>query len=219
MITLDQCLEKRELTVLVDKANNCLEQIGYTDHGPRHVLYVSKIAGRILEQLNYPKERVELAKIAGYLHDTGNFVSRFGHGLSGGLLVYPILKEMGMDIEDICDVVSAIGSHEEEYGNPVCDVSAALIIADKVDAYRARVRKTRYDPNDIHDRVNYSISKTKVHVNNEAKQIAFDCIMDQTSSITEYMEIYLSRMKMAEKSARYLGCEFILNINGVRINR
>lgn len=219
MITLEDCIQNEELTMLVEKANNCLEQVGYTDHGPRHVLYVSKIAGRILEKLNYPIERVELAKIAGYLHDVGNLVNRRNHGITGGLLLYPLLKAMGMDLSDVCDVVSAVGSHEEEYGSPVGDISAALIIADKVDAYRARVRKTRFDPNDIHDRVNNSITKTHVDVDLENRKIIFDCIMDETSSVTEYMEIYLSRTKMTEKSAKYLDCEFILSINGVRINR
>lgn len=218
-ITLQRLMENEEFSLLIDKSNYCLEQIGYTDHGPRHVLHVSKVAAEILEKLDYPPRRVELARMAGYIHDVGNLVCRKDHGASGALLLYPLLAKTGMDMAEVMDIVAAVGSHEEQNGKPVGDISAALIIADKVDAHRARVRLHCYDINDIHDRVNLSIQKTKVEVDPAERTITFAFTMDGTSSVTEYMEIYLSRMLMCEQSAEYLGCTFSLIINGVRVNR
>ena len=114
---------------------------------------------------------------------------------------------------------SAVGAHEEEYGKPISDICAALIIADKVDAYKARVRAHKYDTNDIHDRVNFSIKNTSVAVDKEKRLISYAFTMDHTSSILEFMEIYLSRMRMCEESARYLECKFVINVNGINVNR
>jgi metal-dependent HD superfamily phosphatase/phosphodiesterase len=202
---------------LVDYSNKCLEVIGYTDHGPRHVGYVSRIAGEILAKLNMPERRIELAKIAGWVHDVGNMINRKNHGLNGGVMLFPILCDMGMPVSEVCDICAAVGSHEEETGHPVSDISAALIIADKVDAHRARVRIKKYDASDIHDRVNYSIQATKLTV--EDGTISIYYTMDSNAAPMDFLQIYLSRMQMCEKSAKFLGCKFALYINEVKLNR
>ena len=217
MITLTEIKQNEKIKVLVEHANKVLEVMGYTDHGPRHVGYVSRIAGDILEKLGKSERCVELAKIAGWVHDVGNMVNRKQHGLNGATLLFPILCEMGMDISEACDICSAVGSHEEETGLPVSDISAALIIADKVDAHRARVRSKEFLPTDIHDRVNYSIRTTNMTVKDGT--IAMDYTMNSIASPMEFLSIYLTRMQMCEKSARFLGCNFALHINGVKLNR
>lgn len=218
-LTLEDIRSNKKINYLVNNANLCLEKIGYTDHGPRHVGYVSRIAGKILSELNYADHRVELAKIAGWVHDVGNMINRKNHGITGAAMLFALLNDMNMDITDICDICSAVGSHEEQMGKPVSDISAALIIADKIDAYKARVRANKYDPNDIHDRVNYSIQNTNVIIDNKNKTIMFDFTMDNTSSIMEFMQLYLTRMIMCEESAKFLGCSFILKVNGTPANR
>ncbi|MDD5017365.1 MAG: HD domain-containing protein [Eubacteriales bacterium] len=216
-ITLNDVKNNETIRELVSHANKCLEVIGYTDHGPRHVGYVSRIAGEILEKLGMPERRIELAKIAGWVHDVGNMINRKNHGLDGAVMLFPILCEIGMPVAEVCDVCAAVGSHEEETGKPVSDISAALILADKIDAHRARVRVKKFDLADIHDRVNYSIQSTKLTVQDGT--IAIDYNMSSSSSPMDFLMIYLTRMQMCEKSAEFLGCNFGLYINGVKLNR
>jgi metal-dependent HD superfamily phosphatase/phosphodiesterase len=179
---------------------------------------VSKTAGDLLKELGYDARTVELARIAGWIHDIGNSINRKHHGMNGALLIYPILTEMGMDMEEIAVLLSAVGNHEEETGVPVSPVSAALIIADKSDAHRTRVRRGKYDPFDIHDRVNYSIKNNNVIVDVEKKMINYEMEMDDSSSVMEYMQIFLTRMIMCEKAAEFLGCRLNIMINGTIIN-
>ena len=216
-ITLEDVRNNEKIREMVSQANRVLEVIGYTDHGPRHVGYVSRIAGEILSKLNMPERRIELAKIAGWIHDVGNLVNRKHHGLNGAVMLFPILCEIGLPVSEVCEICAAVGSHEEETGKPVSDISAALILADKVDAHRARVRIKSYSPDDIHDRVNYAIQTTKLTVQDGT--ISIDYTMNDTSSPMDFMTIYLTRMKMCEQSAEFLGCRFALYINGVKLNR
>jgi len=216
-ITVEDIRKDKRITTLVNKANAYLDARGYTDHGPRHVGYVSRIAGYILETLGYNPHRVELAKIAGWVHDVGNLINRYMHALTGATLLFDELQRVGMDFEDVCDVCAAVGSHDVDHGIPISDISAALIIADKVDAYKKRVRR-RFDLKDIHDRVNMSIYETKLSVSKEDKQIIFDLLMKEHSSPLEFMQIYLNRMIMCEESAAFLGCDFRLVINGLVMN-
>lgn len=216
-VTFEDVKNDAKLRQLVNHSNECLEMIGYTDHGPRHVGYVSRIAGDILSKLGSAPRRVELAKIAGWVHDIGNMINRKHHGLNGGVMLFPILCDMGMPVSEVADVCSAVGSHEEETGKPVSDISAALIIADKVDAHRARVRMKQYDLGDIHDRVNYSIQSTKLMV--KKGHISIDYSMSADASPMDFLSIYLSRMQMCEESAEFLGCTFALYINEVKLNR
>lgn len=217
-ITFEEIRKNERITLLVNKANEYLEKRGYTDHGPRHVGYVSRIAGQILEKLGYSEDRVELAKIAGWVHDVGNMINRDMHALTGSVMLFEELQKLGMDLADVCDVCAAVGSHDVEIGKPVSDISSALIIADKVDAYKKRVRKN-YNLNDIHDRVNMSIYETDVRVSNDKKQITFELKMKEYSSPMEFMQIYVNRMVMCEQSAAFLGCTFKLVINGLVMNK
>lgn len=218
MVTLEDIQSNEEIAALIREANNVLTALGYTEHGSRHVGYVSSTAASILQKLDYPERTVELAAIAGWVHDVGNVVNRKHHGLNGAVMLYPILHEMGMDMDELCQILSATGYHEEESGAPVSDISAALIIADKSDAHRTRVRKGKYDPYDIHDRVNYSIKKNWVEVDPMKRVIRYEMLMDSSSSVMEFMQIFLTRMRMCEKAAEFLECRLDIVVNGVTIN-
>lgn len=218
MITLDDIKKNKEIKALINNSCRCLEAMSYTEHGIRHAKIVSNFAGKILKELNYNQRLVELGKIAGYIHDVGNAINRKNHGVSGALLVYPILNKMGMPFEDINIIISAIGNHEEEIGTSVNEVSAALIIADKSDAHRTRVHKEQYDLDDIHDRVNYSIKKNLLLIDSKTRTISSKFYMTNDSSVMEFFQIYLSRIDMSEQAAKFLGCTFKLYINNVRIN-
>ncbi len=217
-ILLKDVQENKEINTLVNWANRNLEALGYTEHGPRHVGYVSRTASKILKNLNYSKRMVELAAITGWIHDVGNCINRKNHGLTGANLLFPILRDMGMPTEEICIITSAIGNHEEDNGFPVNEVAAALIIADKSDAHRTRLRKGKYDPDDIHDRVNFAINSSKITVNADKKAIIYQLEIDSSSSVMEFLQIYMSRMVLSEKAANYLGCTFDLVANGLTIN-
>lgn len=218
MVTLADIKSDKKITTLIDSANAALAAIGYTDHGPRHVGYVSKVTGDILRRLGHPERTCELGAIAGWVHDVGNLVNRKGHGAIGATLLFPILSEMGMALEEVCRVCTAVGSHEEASGRPVSELSAALIIADKIDAHRTRVRKGKHDEKDIHDRVNYSIQKTRLFVDPDTSNIRFEFTMDETSSVLEFMQIYMTRMIICEEAAEFLHCSFSMVVNGMQIN-
>ncbi len=218
MITLSDIKNNKKISTMISNANAALEAIGYTDHGPRHVGYVSKITLQILQRLKFDERTCELGAIAGWVHDVGNFINRKNHGAIGATLLLPILSEIGMDFDEACRVCTAVGSHEEATGNAVSELSAALIIADKIDAHRTRVRKGKYDNKDIHDRVNYSIQTTKLFVNPDDYSIKYQFEMDNSSSVLEFMQIYMTRMIICEKASEFLGCSFSMVVNGMQIN-
>ena len=218
MVTYEDVRNNKEISLMIDGSNHVLSAMKYTEHGLRHVGYVSRTAYMILDKLGYDENTKELAKIAGYVHDVGNMINRKDHGVTGALLIYPILKEMGMPLEDVCTVCTAVGNHEEEIGNVVNEIAAALVIADKSDAHRTRVKRINDRVDDIHDIVNYSIRKNIVLVDGEKKIISVKFYMDNSSSVMDYLKIFLPRMVMSEKAAKFLGCEFRLYINNVIIN-
>ena len=218
-LTVEELKKDVKLSAMIQAANKMLEAIGYTEHGPRHVGFVSVTAKSILTQLGFPQRLCELAAIAGWVHDVGNAVNRMNHGITGGIMLFGFLQEAGMPMEEVMTIVGAVGNHEEQNGTVVSAVSAALIIADKSDAHRTRVRRASYNPEEIHDRVNYSISLNAVEVDPEERVIRFAITMDHTSSVMEFMQIYLSRMQMCEEAAHFLGCRFELVVNGTNINR
>ena len=218
MITLKDVRNNPLVRSLIKATDNCLSVMKYTEHGERHASYVSGVTGKILKELGYDSRTVELGYIAGYLHDIGNSVNRKYHGITGANLSYSILKDMGMDNEEIITIIGAIGNHEEEIGVPVNPVSAALIIADKSDAHRTRVHKGKFNKDDIHDRVNYAIKKNIIEVDSKNKLILSKIYMNDSSSVMEYFEIYLSRIIISEKAAEFLGTSFRLYINDVLIN-
>ena len=218
MVTLQEIKQNESIRVLIRAGNSYLDSMGYTEHGPRHVGYVSKTASYILKALGYSPREVELAAIAGWVHDVGNSVNRHDHGPLGAVLLLPILRETGMDMADIMEIITAVGNHEEQSGFISSNVSAALALGDKSDAHKSRVRNGQPDVTDIHDRVNFSIQENKVIVDRENRVIRHELTMDETSSVMEYLTIYMSRITMCEKAAKFLKCSFDLVINGQSIN-
>jgi len=218
LLTLQKVKQNQDIKALVLASNHYLDALGYTDHGPRHLSYVSRTAASVLKSLGYSDCEVELAAIAGWVHDVGNSINRHNHGPNGAILLFSIFKETEMSIHDIMEITTAVGNHEEEIGTVSSSISAALVLGDKSDAHKSRVRNGRPDPDDVHDRVNFSIQQNQVSVDRENKQIRQALIMDATSSVLEYMSIYLPRIIMCEKAAKFLGQSFDLVINGSPIN-
>ncbi len=218
MITLQDIKQNASIRELILASNQYLAAIGYTDHGPRHLSYVSKTASGILKSLDYPEHDIELAAIAGWVHDVGNSINRHEHGPNGAVLLYPILLEAGMEIRDAISVITAVGNHEEQSGAISSAVSAALAIADKSDAHKSRVRNGMPEPGDVHDKVNFAIQQNAVTVDKEKGVIRQSIKMDLTSSVLEFLSIYMSRIKMCEDAAHFLGQRFELNINGHAVN-
>ncbi|HDP70282.1 MAG TPA: HD domain-containing protein [Actinobacteria bacterium] len=221
-ITLDNLKTNKTVAMYLDMADQYIGAIGYTEHGARHAGLVAHIAHNILERLNYPVRETELAAIAGYLHDIGNSISRQEHGVSAALLARSILKNMGMPENEIALIMNAIGNHEEEYGWATHPIAAALVIADKADVHRSRVRQESKNKacrdNDIHDRVNYAAQKSFLRVDGEAKTISLEIQIDTTiSKVMEYFEIFLTRMVMCRKAAEVLNCQFSLVINNIQL--
>lgn len=218
MITLEDVKNNSEVQELVIGAQKQLDALGYTEHSVRHVSIVSSRAGRILETLGYDKHRVELAKIAGYLHDIGNAVNRVDHAHSGAILAYTILKEMGMDIKDRTEIMSAIGNHDEHTGTAISDISAALILADKSDVHRDRVVNKNLTKFDIHDRVNYAVTNADLIINNEEKKVILDLTIDNNiCPVLDYFEIFMDRTMMSKYAAKYLQIWFELVINDTKL--
>ncbi len=208
-----------EVRAFITQANINLGVLGFTEHGFRHVGLVSNIARNVLARLGYDERQQELAAIAGYLHDIGNVVSRHGHASTGAMLAYPILTRLGMDPEDTAVVLGAIGSHGDDggrLGEPVHPVSAALILADKSDVHRSRVRNTDESTFDQHDRVNYAATSSFLRVDRSAGTITLELTIDtQMAPVMEYFEIFLPRMLMSRHAATLLDCRFHISINEV----
>jgi len=218
MITLEDVKQNPEVQELVTGAQKQLNALGYTEHSTRHVSIVSNRAGRILETLGYDKHRIELAKIAGYLHDIGNSVNRVDHAHSGAILAYNILKEMGMDIKDRTDIMSAIGNHDEQTGTAVSDISAALILADKSDVHRDRVVNTNMANFDIHDRVNYAVTEANLNIDNVERKVILNLKIDTNiCPVLDYFEIFMDRTMMSKYAAKYLNIWFELIINDTKL--
>ncbi len=216
-IMLDDVKENRDVQTFIQAADEYLAAVGYTEHGRRHAQVVAHNSAKILEELSHPERRCQLAAIAGYIHDIGNLVNRNDHAHTSAVLALDILRIMGMDVAEIAVVMTAIGNHDEETGEPVNDVSAALILADKADVHRSRVRNTAMIAFDIHDRVNYAAVASHLSVDPENKLILLDLTIDtEISSLMDYFEIFMSRMLISRKAARLLGCTFALTINGVK---
>ena len=214
-MTYVQVKKDEAVKVYIAQADASLEALGFTEHSFAHVGRVASIAGYILETLDYPVRTVELAKIAGYLHDIGNIVNRVDHSQSGAVMAFRILDRMDFPPEEIAAIVTAIGNHDEGTGVPVNAVAAALIIADKSDVRRSRVRDKADIADDIHDRVNYSVTESHLRITEDHTQMILDLTVDtQVSSIMEYFEIFMKRMLLCQKAARKLGLSFRVTING-----
>ena len=214
MISYEQIRKDEDVKKYIIAADESLAALGYTEHSFAHVVKVADSAAYILELLGYDSHTVELAKIAGYLHDIGNLVNRVEHSQSGGVMAFRLLDKMGMPAEDVATVVTAIGNHDEGTGVPVSAVAAALILADKSDVRRTRVRNSDFATFDIHDRVNYSVDFSKLELDTDKKEVRLNIGIDtKISSLMDYFEIFLGRMLLCRKAAEKLGLNFKLVIN------
>ena len=218
MITLSDIRAREDIKTYIEQADASMEALGYTEHAFAHVGKVADTAKYIMETMGYSDHDIELVQIAAYLNDIGNLVNRSEHSQSGAVMAFRILSAIGMPAKDVAIITSAIGNHVEGTGVAVNPVAAALIIADKTDVRRSRVRNVNYTEFDIHDRVNYSVKQTKVLINNDKTEIRLIIEIDTTySSIMDYFEIFLSRMTMCRKAAEKLGLIFKLEINGQQL--
>jgi len=203
----------------IRSANQQTGAIGYTEHGERHALTTADGARFILKALGHDARRCEIAAVAAYLHDIGNVVTRHMHAQTGALLAKDILSDLGFTLEEVATVMGAVANHEEsEGGQPVSAVSAAVIIADKSDVHRSRVRNPKTTSFDIHDRVNYAATSAEIKVSRRDKRITLQLAVDTSvSPLMEYFEIFLSRMSLSRKAAEFLHCAFALVINDTRL--
>ena len=215
-MTYKELKQNEEIRTYIQKADESLIALGFTEHSFAHVTKVSETAAYILRTLGYSERDIELAQIAGYLHDIGNLVNRINHSLSGAVMAFRSLSGLKRPPEDIATIVTAIGNHDEGTGEPVNAISAALILADKTDVRRSRVRNTDLPSFDIHDRVNYSVEKADLSIKGE--DITLELTIDtKYSSVMDYFEIFVTRMLLCKKAAESLGLKFGLVINGQRV--
>ena len=218
MITLEEVKKNEEVEALIQGAQKQLDGLGYTEHSHRHISIVSKRAGDILEQLGYPERTVELARIAGYLHDIGNCVNRNDHAHSGAIIAYNILKDMGMPVEERTEIMMAIGNHDERTGTAVSEISAALILADKSDVHRNRVTNKNLSTFDIHDRVNYAVTDAQLVLDEKQRRVMLKLTIDtKLCPVLDYFEIFMDRTMMSKYAAKYLKIWFELVINGTKL--
>lgn len=218
LVTLDTLKGDAQTRIFLEQTNENLRVLGYTEHGLPHASWVAKTAGSILQNLGYPPRVNQLAEMAGYLHDIGNLVIRENHAQASALISMDILSRLGMEYAEIALVMSAVGNHEEERGEPVNPMTAAAIIADKADVRRSRVRSLDYLEVDIHDRVNYAARGSQVVVDGEKKALRLELEIETSiSSVMEYFEIFLDRMLISRRAARFLGCDFELVINDMKM--
>lgn len=215
-ITMEQIKEDETIKSYIKKADESLLSLGYTEHSFAHVCKVSDTAGRILKTLGYSDREAELAAIAGYLHDIGNVINRIDHAQSGAVMAFRILDKMNAKPDEVATIITAIGNHDESTAYPVNPVAAALILADKTDVRRSRVRNQDMANFDIHDRVNYSVTESNVRIDKE--EICLEMTIEtKICSLMDYFEIFLNRMILCKKSAEKLGIRFSLIINGQKM--
>lgn len=215
-VTYEDVRNSEEIRTYIKQADESLKAIGYTEHSFAHCTKVAKVAGDLLEKLGYDAHEVELARIAGFMHDIGNVVNRIDHAQSGAMMAFRILDKMGMPPEDVATVITAIGNHDEQTAAAVNAVAAALIIADKTDVRRSRVRNRSTINFDIHDRVNYAAEKSDVILEPDSKTITLDLkINTEICAVMDYFEIFTGRMLLCRKATEFLGLQFKLDINDV----
>lgn len=218
MIRFRDIKNSKEIQTYITKADESLVELGYTEHSFAHVGKVSSQAQDILLKLSYDERTAELAQIAGYMHDIGNVVNRVDHAQSGAIMAFRILDKMGMDVDEIATIISAIGNHDESTAVPVNEVAAALILADKSDVRRSRVRNRDTATFDIHDRVNYSVESSNLKIDVENKYSILELKIDtKLFTIMDYFEIFLGRMLLCRRASEFLKLRFKLVINGVEL--
>lgn len=218
MLSYEQVSKSETIRTYITRADESLSALGYTEHSFAHVVHVAQMAGYILEAMGHDSRTVELAKIAGYMHDIGNLVNRKEHSQSGAIMAWSILNDMECEPEEIATIVTAIGNHDEGTGVPVNAVAAALILADKADVRRSRVRNQDETTFDIHDRVNYSVQRSDLTINDEKTVITLRLKVDMHyGSVMDYFEIFMGRMLLCRKAAEKLNLKFRLIINDQQV--
>lgn len=218
VVTYKYIKQNPDIMEYIRRADKTLEALGYTEHSFAHVEKVAQTAGMILSELGYPERQTELARIAGIMHDIGNVINRIDHAQSGAVMAFRLLDNLNMPADEICSVISAIGNHDESTAMPVDPISAALIIGDKTDVRRSRVRNNDLLTFDIHDRVNYAVEKSLLYFNDDKTALILELDIDtEISSVMEYFEIFLDRMLLCKKASEYLGLKFRMTANGTKI--
>ena len=218
IVTFNEIKHNQTIRCYIDEADRSLRALGFTEHSYAHVTKAAKTAEMILLTLGYSKREAELAKIAGYMHDIGNIVNRIDHAQSGAVMAFRLLDKLGMEPNEIAMVVSAIGNHDESTAAPVNPIAAALILADKTDVRRTRVRNHNPSSFDIHDRVNYAVEESNTYFNEDKSAVVLELSIDTTMCpVMDYFEIFLGRMSLCRRAADFLNIQFELIINGQRI--
>jgi metal-dependent HD superfamily phosphatase/phosphodiesterase len=217
-VTVDKLKRDPEVQALMAGGDELLSAMGYTEHGTRHAGWVSSVAYNVLTRLGFPEREGELAAMAGYLHDIGNVAGRHRHEQTGALLAREVLLRLGVSYAEISTIMGAIGNHEENTGQVVSNPGAALMLADKSDVHRSRVRNPEIAAFDIHDRVNYAVEHSFLRVDDKKHTVTLELTIDtRISPVMDYFEIFLSRMMLCRRAASFLGAQFELQINGVRL--
>ncbi|MBE6839943.1 MAG: HD domain-containing protein [Ruminococcus sp.] len=218
VVTYKYIKQNPDIMEYITRADKALEAQGFTEHSFAHVEKVAQNASMLLTELGYDERTVELAKIAGIMHDIGNVISRIDHAQSGAVMAFRLLDNLSMPANEICSIISAIGNHDESVGQPLDPISAALIIADKTDVRRSRVRNTELLSFDIHDRVNYAVEKSDIRLDENKTSLILELQIDtEISSVLEYFEIFLQRMLLCKKASQFLGLRFRMIVNGTDV--
>ena len=216
MITINDIRKNKEVLCYINQADTALKEMGFTEHALPHVETCVSVVTKILTKLSYSEEEINLAQIAAFMHDIGNVINRIDHAQSGAIMSFRILDKLGMDSESISKIINAIGNHDESTAQPVSAISAALILADKSDVRRSRVRQIKTSEFDIHDRVNYAVTKKEVSF--DGKEFILNLEIDlNICSIMNYFEIFMKRMLLCQKASDYLKIKFSLIINGTKM--
>lgn len=218
LVTYKYIKQNPDIMEYIRRADKTLEAMGYTEHSFAHVEKAAATSAMILETLGYDERTVELARIAAMMHDIGNVINRIDHAQSGAVMAFRLLDNLSMPASETCSIISAIGNHDEGTGQPLDPISAALILGDKTDVRRSRVRNTDLLTFDIHDRVNYAVESSAVHISDDKKSIILELQIDtEISSVMEYFEIFMNRMLMCRRASEYLGLNFQMIINKSKI--
>ncbi len=218
IVTYKYIKQNPDIMEYIRRSDKTLESMGYTEHSFSHVERVASTSAMILETLGYDERTVELVKIASMMHDIGNVINRIDHAQSGAVMAFRLLDNLSMPADEICSIISAIGNHDEGTGQPLDPISAAMIIGDKTDVRRSRVRNTDLLTFDIHDRVNYAVELSKVNFNEDKSSIILELQIDtKISSIMEYFEIFMNRMLLCRRASEFLGVRFEMIVNGSKI--
>ena len=218
MVTFNDIKHNEEIRTYIKMADDSLSPMGFTEHGFAHVTRVMDVTEQILKKMGYDERTIELAKISAYMHDIGNIVNRIDHAQSGAVMAFRLLTNLNMPAEEISRIISAIGNHDESTAFPVNEIAAALILADKSDVRRSRVRTKDHKAFDIHDRVNYAVEKSKLEIDTENKKFILHLSIDETMiTISEYFEIFMNSMILCRRAARFFGYEFEIMHNKMRV--